>query len=200
MGVSVTPIVAGASSSRTETKIGAAEKGRTCKTCPQWRYRMGIRQLGSMLGISWHHLFLVEDERGRDPIGTHSAFPSKEGDAGILGPLVGKFKSDSSKPIDEDHETDSEDTADMGYLAPQFSPDYYRSGEYSASNRFVVLEERDTSLFFQLEQYAEGILKRRITYVPTGPNSNSYAMSLAEAAGRPRNKPSGDAPGSGMKL
>lgn len=190
----------GASSSRRETEIGPKEKGRTCKTCPQWRYRMGIRQLGSILGISWHHLFLVEDERGRDPIGTHSAFPSKEGDAGAWGPIVGKFTSDSSKPIHENHETDSEDEADMGFLAPKFSPDYYRSGEYSASNRFVLLEERDTSVFSKLVAYADGILKRRITYVPTGPNSNSYAMSLAEAAGLPRKKPSGDAPGSGMKL
>lgn len=125
---------------------------------------------------------LAEDERRRDPIGTHSAFPSKDGDAGAWGPIVGRFTSDSSKPIDKNHETDSEDEPDMGFLVPKFSPDYYRSGEYSASNRFAVLEQRDAYLFSALVAYADGILKRRITYVPTGPNSNSYAMSLAEAA------------------
>lgn len=36
--------------------------------------------------------------------------------------------------------------------------------------------------------------------VPTGPNSNSFAMILAERVRLPRRKPSRDAPGSGMSL
>ncbi len=191
----------GTSSSRTETTIGPDEPGRTCLTCPKWRYRMGIRQLGSVLGISWHHLFVVEDEVGRRSMPTYSAFPSVEnGDPGMLGPILGKYTSDSSKDVEDDHVTDPEDESDMGYLRPQFAHDYYRSGEYDPTNRFVVLDERDASLGMAMLRYCDVIEARRITYEATGPNSNSFAMSLAEAVGLPRRKPSGDAPGSGITL
>lgn len=178
---------------------------RSCKTCPEWRYEMGIRKLGGIPFVySWHHLFLVQWNRGGTggTMMTYSAFPSGQGDAGIAGPIFGAMQSDSSKGVDENHPDAGADAEadDMGYL--QFQPfmNYWRSGEYAPDNRFVTLRDTHEDLRNKLMEQGWEIDGRRIRYVPTGPNSNSFAMSLAERVGLPRRKPSGDAPGSGMSV
>ncbi len=178
-------------------------QSRTCATCPEWRYEMGIRQLGGIPYIyAWHHLFVLGWNRGGSgtSISTYSAFPSGDGDPGMAGPIFGAMQSDSSKPVDENHNEDPSDSADMGYLQYSYFANYWRSGEYSPTNRFVTLQDTNENLHFDLDVAAKEMDARRIRYVPTGPNSNSFAMSLAERVGLPRRKPSGDAPGSGMSL
>ncbi len=178
-------------------------ESRTCATCPEWRYEMGIRQLGSVPYVyTWHHLFVLGWNRGGsgNSISTYSAFPSGNGDPGIAGPMFGAMQSDATKSVEEDHEIDPDDPADMGYLQFTYFANYWRSGEYSPTNRFVTLSDTDENLHMPLINAGTEIDERRIRYVATGPNSNSFAMSLAERVGLPRRKPSGDAPGSGMSL
>lgn len=193
----------GSSAQGTMSADRADRQSRTCATCPEWRYEMGIRQLGAIPFVySWHHLFLLGWNRGGsgNSISTYSAFPSGNGDPGLTGPIFGAMQSDASKPVDEGHEGDAADPADMGYLKFTYFANYWRSGEYSPTNRFVTLRDTDENLHNPLIAAGTEIDARRIRYVPTGPNSNSFAMSLAERVGLPRNKPSGDAPGSGMSL
>lgn len=181
---------------------GLAE-GRTCRRCPEWRYLMGIRKLGGIPAIySWHHLFLIAWNRGgTGAMPTYSAFPSQpQGDPGAWGPLFGASTSDSSKPVTQEHQPDPEDEGDMGYIKPAPIVDFTRSGEYAPGNRYVVLRDQTPNLRADLVKNMQQIEKMRIRYVATGPNSNSFAMSLAERVGLPRRKPAGDAPGSDIKL
>lgn len=177
--------------------------GRTCHSCPDWRYVMGIRRLGGVPYLySWHHLFLIAWNRGgTGAMPTYSAFPSHpDGDAGVLGPLKGASTSDSSKPVEAGHETDPADSGDMGYLQSAHAADFARSGEYAPDNRYVILRDMNRDLGTELMAQSRAMDAMRIRYVPTGPNSNSFAMSLAERVGLPRRKPEGDAPGSGIKI
>lgn len=177
--------------------------GRTCRTCPEWRYVMGIRKLGGVPFLySWHHLFVIAWNRGGDgAMPTYSAFPSNQnGDPGVIGPLVGAATSDSSKPVDRDHQAEAGDQADMGHLQFAYAASFARSGEYAPGNRYVVLSDMNRNLTGALMAEGQAIDAMRIRYVATGPNSNSFAMSLAERVGLPRRKPAGDAPGSGIKL
>lgn len=205
----------GASGARGSEGSSATAKGqggdrnerirRSCKTCPEWRYEMGIRKLGGIPFIySWHHLFLVQWNRGGtgETMMTYSAFPSRDGDAGIVGPILGAMQSDSTKSVEENHPIAGQDAEpdDMGYLEFHHFTDYWRSGEYAPDNRFVTLKDTHENLRGKLLGQGQEIDGRRIRYVATGPNSNSFAMSLAERVGLPRRKPSGDAPGSAMSI
>lgn len=194
----------GGSSASSGKAYQAARRRRTCKTCPDWRYEMGIRRLGGVPYVyQWHHLFVTAWNRGGTGImPTFSAFPSNEnGAAGLLGPILGISQSDSSKSVEEDYEPDDDDDGDFGFIKFTPFPDYYSPvGEYDPSNRFVTLRDTRENLTAQLTAAGAAISARRIKYVATGPNSNSFAMSVAERAGLPRRKPSGDAPGSGIKL
>ena len=181
---------------------GMAE-GRSCLRCPEWRYVMGIRKLGGIPAVySWHHLFLIAWNRGgTGAMPTYSAFPSQpEGDPGAWGPLRGAATSDSSKPVTPQHQPDPADDSDMGYIKPAPVADFTRSGEYAPGNRYVVLRDQNPDLRADLDSHMQQIAEMRIRYVATGPNSNSFAMSLAERTGLPRRKPAGDAPGSDIKL
>lgn len=175
---------------------------RTCSTCPEWRYLMGIRYLDTVFGVTYHHLFMVQWNCGGSGgnTSTFSAFPTQTGNAGLMGPFRGMFTSDSSKDIDEDHEYDPEDPSDYGYIRYDFASSYFRSGEYREDNRFRGLRDTPDDLFFELDRAGQAMSERRIRYVPTGPNNNSFAMSLAERVGLPTRKPTGDAPGSGMSI
>lgn len=178
---------------------------RSCVTCPEWRYEMGIRKLGGIPYLySWHHLFVVQWNRGGNggTMMTYSAFPSRNGDPGMAGPILGAMASDSSKNVEEGHDVPEAEAKsdDMGYLQFKPSVNYWRSGEYAEDNRFVTLLDTDKNLRNDLIGQGGEIDGKRIRYVPTGPNSNSFAMSLAERVGLPRRKPAGDAPGSGMSI
>jgi hypothetical protein len=176
---------------------------RTCKTCPDWRYEMGMRRLGGVPYVyTYHHLFVVAWNRGgTGMMPTYSAFPSREGgDAGIWGPISGAMQSDSSKSAEEGHTPDARDTSDMGYLKFTFAADYGGSFELAPGNTFVTLKDTNENLNIKLFAESNRIDARRIKYVPTGPNSNSFAMSVAGGAGLPRRHPPGTAPGAGMQL
>lgn len=184
----------------------AERKKRSCMTCPEWRYEMGIRKLGGVPYLySWHHLFVVQWNRGGSggTMMTYSAFPSRKGNPGIAGPIFGAMQSDSSKTAEEGYEEPAEGEVaedDMGYLQFKPSLSYWRSGEYAPGNRFVTLRDTDQNMRSDLMAQGNEIDAKRIHYVGTGPNSNSFAMSLAERVGLPRRKPAGDAPGSGMSI
>lgn len=151
---------------------------------------------------TWSHLFVVATHRGGTGVmPTYSAFPSNEnGNAGIWGPISGAVQSDSSKSVEEGHPDTPTDSDDMGYLKFTFAADYFASGELDLGNTFVVLRDTPDNLNAQLLSAALAIDARRIRYVATGPNSNSFAMSIAQRAGLPRRHPSGSAPGAGMSL
>lgn len=194
---------AGGSSASSAKGAQIERRRRTCKTCPAWRYEMGIRVLGGVPRVyEYHHLFLVAWNRGgTGAMPTYSAFPSlPDGNAGIWGPISGAMQSDSSKSAEEDHVEDPSDTSDMGYIKPEIAADYYVSGEFAVGNRFITL--RDTAYNYNprlvAQSHAMGAL--RVRYVATGPNSNTFAMSLAKRVGLPERKPAGDAPGSGMRI
>ena len=194
----------GGSSASSGKAYKAAKRRRTCKTCPDWRYEMGIRRLGGVPYVyQWHHLFVTAWNRGGTGImPTFSAFPSNEnGAAGLLGPLLGSSQSDSSKTVEENYAPNENADGDFGFIKFTPFPDYYSPvGEYDPGNRFVTLLDTKENLTAKLTLASTAISARKIKYVPTGPNSNSFAMSVAERAGLPRKKPAGDAPGSGIKL
>jgi hypothetical protein len=119
---------------------------------------------------------------------------------GYGGRISGAMTSDSSKTAEEGHEPDPADTDDFGYIQASIAADYLTSGEAAASNRFVTLRDTNTNLTAQLLAQAMVIDAKRIRYVAAGPNSNSFAMTIAQKVGLPRNKPSGHAPGSGMSI
>jgi len=132
---------------------------------------------------------------------TFSAFPSEQGgDAGIIGPISGAFQSDSSKSVEEGYETDPSDSGDMGYLKFSYAADYLASFEVAPGNQFIILRDTNQDLTAKLFAAATEIDAKRIKYVPTGPNSNSFAMSVAGNVGLPRKHPPGTAPGAGMQL
>ncbi len=164
---------------------------------------MGLRRLGGIPYVyTYHHLFVVAWNRGGTGLmPTYSAFPSTDGgNAGIWGPISGAMQSDSSKSVDEGHVLDPTDSSDMGYLKFTFAADYFASGEVALGNTFVTLKDTSRNLNAQLFAAAQVIDAKRIRYVPTGPNSNSFAMSVAGDAGLPRKHPPGTAPGAGMRL
>lgn len=165
---------------------------------------MGIRKLGGVPYVyQWHHLFLTAwNQGGTGAMPTFSAFPSNEGGSPGIGALIGGLStSDSSKEVEENHTPDPDDADDFGHIKPSFIPDYYTpGGEWAPGNRFVTLRETRNNLTPRLSVEAAKIGAKQIKYVATGPNSNSYAMSLAERVGLPRRKPAGDAPGSGMRI
>jgi len=164
---------------------------------------MGMRRLGGVPYIyTYSHLFVVATHRGgTGAMPTYSAFPSNQaGDAGILGPLFGAMQSDSSKSVDEGHVPDPQDSSDMGYLQFTFAADYFASYEVAPGNTFVTLRDTTQNLTAQLFSAATAIDARQIRYGATGPNSNSFAMSVAARAGLPARHPAGSAPGSGMRL
>ena len=107
--------------------------------------------------------------------------------------------SDSSKSAEENY-APAGDGSDYGTIKFQFSPDYLASGEVDPTNRFVTLKDTNQDYNPKLLQGSMMIDAKNIKYEPTGPNSNSFAMSIVRYAGLPRNKPSGAAPGDGMYL
>lgn len=194
----------GGGSSASSAKAYKKEKRRrTCKTCPVWRYEMGIRKLGGVPYIyQWHYLFVVAWNRGGSgALPTYSAFPPSEGvNPGLSGVISGVSTSDSVKNVEEGHVPNPDDSEDFGYLKAHISPDYYVSGEVAPSSRFITLKDTNRNLTAKLAAESMIIDAKRIKYVPTGPNSNSFAMTIAEKSELPRRKPAGDAPGSGMRL
>jgi hypothetical protein len=194
---------AGGSSASSAKGAQMERRRRTCRTCPDWRYEMGMRVLG---GVPWvyqyHHLFLVAWNRGgTGMMPTYSAFPSRpDGNPGILGPISGALQSDSSKSADEGHAEDPSNPADMGFIKSDIAADYYVSGEVAPGNRFVTLKDTATNYNPQLVAQSLAMDALRVRYVPAGPNSNTFAMSLAKRVGLPERKPAGDAPGSGMRI
>ena len=191
----------GGSSASAGKQAQRAKKSRICKTCPKWRYRVGARYLGGVLGYNWYHLFVVAwDRKTSGLMPTYSAFPSGEGDASILGAIGGMSASDSSKTAEEGHTTDPNDDSDFGTLDYKFSADYLTSGEASPSNKFVTLRDTNANYNTKLITAAMAVDAKKIKYVPTGPNSNSFAMTIVKKAGLPQKHPSIRAPGAGMNL
>ena len=176
-------------------------RGRICKTCPKWRYRVGARYLGTLGVYTWYHLFVVAwDRRSTGLMPTYSAFPSSQGTPGILGLIGGVSTSDSSKEADEGHTADPNDNSDFGTLDYHFSPDYVTSGEADPSNKWTVLRDTNYNYNPRLAAASLAIDAKNIRYDPTGPNSNSFAMSIVRHVGLPNRYPNVSAPGAGMQL
>jgi hypothetical protein len=197
----------GSGSSRSGSSGSGAQTGqaydnlRFCRTCPQWQYQMGMRQIGSVSGYTYHHLFVIAwDRRDTGRKGTYSAFPSNQNASpGLSGVIGGMMTSDGSKTVQEEYQPTG-DASDFGTLKFHYSPDYASSGELDYNARFVVLKDTSQDYNPKLIEASNIIDMKNIKYEPTGPNSNSFAMSIVRYAGLPRNKPSGNAPGEGIYL
>jgi hypothetical protein len=155
-----------------------------------------------MAGYSWYHLFVTAWERNTTGArATYSAFPSNENASPAISRIVGGMSaSDSSKSPKEDHVPSAEDSSDFGTIKFHFSPEYLASGEFSPGNKFVTLKDDNTDYNAKLLAGSMMIDRKNIQYVETGPNSNSFAMSIVRYAGLPKRKPSVNAPGDGIYL
>lgn len=177
----------------------AVKKSRTCKTCPRFLYECGAKLIDGA-PITVYHLFIrVTDQKiGAQPV--FRAGPTKDGAPSISGVVGGYLASDSSKSAEEGHTENPSDASDFGTLHAVTQGDYLASIEFSASNKFVEVKETRKNHLPKFAM-ANGIVNaKKIKYVPTGPNSNSYAMSILKYAGLPRKKPNVKAPGHGMYI
>ena len=64
----------------------------------------------------------------------------------------------------------------------------------------VVLRDTNANYNPKLAAAALAIDAKKIKYNPTGPNSNSFAMSIVKKAKLPNKYPNVNAPGAGMNL
>ncbi|WP_298258215.1 hypothetical protein [uncultured Litoreibacter sp.] len=153
---------------------------------------------------TYYHLFVIAWNRGGSGASglkmTFSAFPSHDGNPSVWGAISGASTSDSSKQAEEGHKRDPSNDADMGYIKPEIAPDYYTSGEVALGNKFVTIRDTNANYVPKLLAASSQIGMKRIKYDPTGPNSNSYAMSIVRKAKLPDRKPAVTAPGAGMQL
>jgi len=146
-------------------------KNRICATCPTWLYQMGANKIDfTLIGISFYHLFALVIRRTDGATLVARGGPSGSPD-GSYGKLIATLSS-------------WEDSIEAGRPGLTF-----RDLETSEQNRTLTIYSE-----------SERIHNLKLDYAPTGPNSNSFAMSVVEGAGLPALSPVVKAPGKGMRI
>ncbi len=173
------------------------QRVRTCRTCPRWLYETGAKYIDTTLGVSYYHLFVraTEQRLGLQPV--FRAGPSQDGSPSVLGVVSGFTAPDSSKDQEEDHVPE---TGDYGTIEAVSLPEYVASIEFDLHNRFAKVRETNANYTSRFLTCIVLVNQKAIKYEPTGPNSNSFAMTCLAYAKLPVRKPNVRAPGHGMRL
>ncbi|MDP0925657.1 hypothetical protein Q0601_00580 [Paracoccus onubensis] len=167
--------------------------------CPKWKYEIGANHIGGALGREYYHLFVRVTDLMNLSSPTYRAGPSADGQPAISGVIMGTMTPDSVVTPNEDYES-SDDELSLGYILPTIFNNFPGSLEDTGVAIFgeAVILDKDHNL--GLTQHSQEIADKKIKYVPTGPNSNSYATTIVNEEGIGAEPPDCWAPGAGVSL